>query len=209
MIYLPVYQPAYIYYQSGYALGFGVAFAIGPWLNCDFDWHRHHLFFWDRNHPRPANWWREQPAQRQTWLASQGAVWRPEDHRGIAPARQGDRGWVNPASRPAQPNNIIVNMSRPAPVRETGTFHVPSTPSPGHPARARERVHWQRECARREKLQHSRPGKHADGHAAGTGPCRTSPRRARPYRGAGFAPGSRLRRWRRRWFAAKTLINCL
>ena len=148
VIYLPVYQPVYVYCQSGYGVGFGVACAIGPWLNCDFDWHLHHLYFWDRNHPRPTNWWRERPAQRQTWLASQGTVWRPQDHRAIATARQGDRGWATQATRPAQANNLINDMSRraanPRPattfrqeaapgaaaVRAPETFHVASTPAP-------------------------------------------------------------------------------
>ena len=142
VFYLPVYLPAYVYCQSGFAISFGVACAIGPWLNCDFDWHRHHLFFWDRNHTRPANWWRERPEERGAWLARQGTVWRPEDHRGLAASRPGDRGWINPASHPSQPDNMIVNMSRPgpsprpeaptrpAPVREQGPFHLPSTPAP-------------------------------------------------------------------------------
>lgn len=148
VIYVPIYQPAFVYYQSGFVVGFGVACPIGAWLDCDFDWHLRHLYFWDRHHPRPANWWRERPAQRQTWLASQGTVWRPEAHRGIAVSRQGDRGWVNPASRPAQPNNISVNGSRPgatsrpettfraeaatrpAAVRAPETFHVPTAPAP-------------------------------------------------------------------------------
>lgn len=142
VIYLPIYQPVYVYDQSGYGVSFGAACAIGPWLNCDFDWHGRHLFFWGRQQPRPVNWWREQPAQRQTWLARQGTIWRPDDHRGVAASRAGDRGWVNPAPRPAQPNNAMGNMSRlgasprpeaplrQAPGREPGTIHLPSTPAP-------------------------------------------------------------------------------
>jgi hypothetical protein len=149
VFYLPVYQPADVFDQSGYAVGFGVACALGPWLNCDFDWHGWRLWFWDRNRSHPANWWRERPDQRGAWLASQGTVWRPEDHRGYAPPSQGDRGWINSASRSSRGNSIIVNMSKsgarantaaapsPAVVRESRPFQVatPSGPAPVvHPA---------------------------------------------------------------------------
>ncbi len=148
VFYLPVYQPAEVYDQSGYAVGFGPACTIGSWLDCDFDWQAHHLFFWDRNLPRPANWWRERPSQRQSWLASQGTVWRPQDHRGYETASEGDRGWVNQTPRRSQPNSLILNMSRPggnprpqetfrsaaAPrpeaVRDSREFSVPNTPAP-------------------------------------------------------------------------------
>ena len=152
VIYLPIYQPDYVYGQSGYPLTFGVACTFGPWLNCDFDWSGHRLFFWGRNHPRPANWWHERSNQRAAWLASQGTVWRPEDHHNIAATRQGDRGWGNAAlgspqpPRPIAPRSIAPRPtdlgSRPAanprPVgnpgreggREVGVVHAPSTPAP-------------------------------------------------------------------------------
>jgi len=142
VIYLPIYQPVYVYDHSGYGISFGVACTIGPWLNCDFDWHRRHLCFWDHHHPRPVNWWHERPAQRQTWLARQGTIWRPDEHRGEVASHSGDRGWVNPASRPVPPNNTMGNVARPgagsrpeaplrtAPIREQGSIHPPSTPAP-------------------------------------------------------------------------------
>jgi hypothetical protein len=40
-IYVPVYDPAIVYYRRPYwgpAISFGVAFPIGPWLNLDFHW---------------------------------------------------------------------------------------------------------------------------------------------------------------------------
>jgi len=142
VIYVPVYQPAYVYDQSGYPLSFGIACAFGPWLNCDFDWGGHRLFFWDHNHPRPVNWWHEPRDQRGVWLAHQGTVWRPEDHRGYAVHRDGDRGWGSPAPRAPRPNNLIINPSgsaansRPpttpgrAGDRPAGSFHLPSAPAP-------------------------------------------------------------------------------
>jgi len=142
VIYLPIYQPVYVYDQSGYGISFGVACAIGPWLNCDFDWHGRHLLYWDRHHPRPANWWRERSGERQTWLARQGTIWRPGGHPGVETARGGDRGWGNPASRPAQVNTTIATIPRPganprpgaalpaAPLHEQSSIHLPSAPAP-------------------------------------------------------------------------------
>jgi Protein of unknown function (DUF3300) len=53
-IYVPVYDPYAVYYQGGYGFGvgfggnlisFGSGFAIGAWLNYDFDWGRHRVFY--------------------------------------------------------------------------------------------------------------------------------------------------------------------
>ena len=51
-IYVPVYDPAMIYYrQPGFHLGlsFGRGFFIGAWLNNDFDWRYHRVYYhgWD------------------------------------------------------------------------------------------------------------------------------------------------------------------
>ena len=66
VIYVPVYQPDQVYYQTAMAafITFGVGFAIGAWLDCDFDWGHHHIIVWNRDHPRPPNWWHEPPRQR-------------------------------------------------------------------------------------------------------------------------------------------------
>jgi hypothetical protein len=53
-IYVPVYDPYAVYYQGGYGFGdgfggdlisFGSGFAIGAWLNYDFDWGGHRVFY--------------------------------------------------------------------------------------------------------------------------------------------------------------------
>jgi hypothetical protein len=46
-IYVPVYDPALIYFRPGFALGisFGQGFFIGAWLNHDFDWRSHRVFY--------------------------------------------------------------------------------------------------------------------------------------------------------------------
>jgi len=102
VIYIPVYLPQYVYYQTGYGIGFGAACTIGPWLSCDFDWVHHDLRHWDRGHQRPANWWHERPDQRQASLASQTTNWRPETHRTVGLPNRNDHGWNNaPAPSPA------------------------------------------------------------------------------------------------------------
>jgi len=46
-MYVPVYDPALIYFRPGFAFGisFGRAFFIGAWLNHDFDWGGHRVFY--------------------------------------------------------------------------------------------------------------------------------------------------------------------
>ncbi|MGD1158281.1 MAG: DUF3300 domain-containing protein [Terriglobia bacterium] len=53
-IYVPVYDPYAVYYRGGYGFGggfggnlisFGAGFAIGAWLNYDFDWGGHRVFY--------------------------------------------------------------------------------------------------------------------------------------------------------------------
>jgi hypothetical protein len=135
VIYVPVYQPDAVYYQSGFGapfITFGIGFPIGDWLDCDFDWHHHHLIVWNHDHPRPPNWWHERPDQRAVFVGRQTTVWRPENHHDLGGVDRGDRGWDNhasarptvPAVRPEQhpapprepPHNIPVPGPRPEPV---------------------------------------------------------------------------------------------
>ena len=160
-VYVPVYEPGSVYSLGGFALGFGTGFSLGGWLNCDFDWHQHQLYFWDRNHGRPANWWHQRPDQRTAWMARQGTVWRTEDHRAASAANRGDRGWDRPAqARPAHGSLPVVNGSkpsavprpaaaprpaqaprpdqapRPTAVPSPGAFHAPERPAPAPVIRA-------------------------------------------------------------------------
>jgi hypothetical protein len=100
VIYVPVYQPDQVYYQTGYGspfITFGIGFPIGLWLDCDFDWGRHNLIVWGRDHPRPSNWWREPSRQRDTGHAT---VWRSNNHPGAVAVNHGDRGYGVPYNRP-------------------------------------------------------------------------------------------------------------
>jgi hypothetical protein len=93
VIYVPVYQPDVVYYQTAYGspfITFGFGFAIGGWLDCDFDWGHRNIIYWGRNHPRPPNWWREPPHQRNY---DQATIWRSNNHSGAAGVYHGDRGY--------------------------------------------------------------------------------------------------------------------
>ncbi|MFI5168061.1 MAG: DUF3300 domain-containing protein [Thermoanaerobaculales bacterium] len=49
-LYVPVYDPAVVYFHRT-SFFFGLGFAIGAWLNYDFDWREHHVFYhgWEGN----------------------------------------------------------------------------------------------------------------------------------------------------------------
>jgi hypothetical protein len=151
VIYVPIYQPDIVYFQSGCALSFGFGCSIGPWLNCDFDWLHHNVCFWGPQHRRPTNWWHATANQRAAWLARQTTVWQPGNHPGYNPANRGGRGWNNQVAHTAQPQpqyNSIVKQSHPAAVprpsatprsaaapapaaiRESGAFPLPKGPAP-------------------------------------------------------------------------------
>lgn len=65
IIYVPLYDPQVVYVQSyspAPLLSFGVGFAVGTWLNYDFDWNRRCLYRgtwrgWDHNWNRNNNWY--------------------------------------------------------------------------------------------------------------------------------------------------------
>ena len=125
VIYVPVYQPAQVYYQTCYGtpfISFGIGFAIGSWLNCDFDWHNHNIIVWNRDHPRPPNWWHE-PARQQDF--GHTTVWHPDHRLVTAGVNSGDRGWGAPQQRQNVVATVSRSVSQPAAPRQT--------PPPVHP----------------------------------------------------------------------------
>jgi len=52
VIYVPVYEPALIFFHPAAFITFGVGFPIGVWLIHDFDWHGHRIFYhgWGHHH---------------------------------------------------------------------------------------------------------------------------------------------------------------
>ncbi len=116
---IPQYQPDQVYYQPPYGapfITFAIMYPIGPWLCYDFDWTHHRMMFWDRDHPRPGDWWHESPQQRDDYFARQPAanVWRPQSR--AVYSNQGDRGWSAPAEpRPEYRTGTVPSVNRPAP----------------------------------------------------------------------------------------------
>jgi Protein of unknown function (DUF3300) len=106
VIYVPVYQPEMVYYQQPYGspfMSFGIGFGLGGWLDCDFDWHNHHLITWSHEHPRPADWWHHPGGERPRFEASHATVWQPRNHSGLA-AGGLDRGWDSHPVHSAAPS---------------------------------------------------------------------------------------------------------
>ena len=137
-IYVPVYQPDVVYFQRPFGapfISFGLGFAVGAWLNHDFDWHNHHLIVWGRNQPRPADWWSHRPSERPRVEMTHATVWQPRNRPAVA--SQGfDRGY---ASRPVRSTvTAIGGQPRPTERRETPAPPV-RRPEPvvvQHPAEA-------------------------------------------------------------------------
>lgn len=129
-IYLPSYQPDEVYDQGGFAVTFvGYPFPIGIWLDNDFDWHNHHLVYWDHDHPRPPDWWRG----RHNWNNAGGAgrphVWTPQNRTGTVAGNGGDRGWNNAGAGSSFVNHVPSRNSpsaAPAAHREVPTATRPA-----------------------------------------------------------------------------------
>ncbi|MGD0261396.1 MAG: DUF3300 domain-containing protein [Verrucomicrobiota bacterium] len=121
-LYVPVYQPDMVYFQQPFGgpfISFGVGFALGPWLNCDFDWRNHHLTVWGPGQPRPADWWSRRPSERPRVEAAHATVWQARNRPALA-ARGLDRGWNAGPVRSTvtviggQPRPAAASRSRPA-----------------------------------------------------------------------------------------------
>lgn len=136
VIYVPSYQPDVVYYQAYNGtpwINFGVGFAIGGWLNVDFDWHNHNLHRWDHDHPRPPNWWHEPPGRRD-W--GHAPVWHPENRSYNLEANRGDRGYNSPRQQPAQAPGRHPGVDYSMPRREPAPESRPQVPAQNHLAPA-------------------------------------------------------------------------
>jgi hypothetical protein len=132
VIYVPVYQPAQVYYDTADGspfITFGIGWPMGAWLDYDCDWGNGNLIFWGRDHPRPSNWWHESSRQRDM---GHTAVWRPNNHPGAVVANRGDRGWSrNPMVRSPAPAVTRQALAHPVPQRAGPSISVSrSTPVP-------------------------------------------------------------------------------
>jgi hypothetical protein len=113
-IYVPEYQPDLVYFQQPFGgpfISFGAGFAVGAWLNHDFDWHNHRVIVWGQGQPRPADWWSRRPSARPRVEAAHANVWQARNRPALA-AQGLDRGWD---SRPVRSTvTVIGGQSRPA-----------------------------------------------------------------------------------------------
>jgi hypothetical protein len=132
VIYVPVYQPAQVYYDTPYGspfITFGIGWPMGAWLNYDCDWGNGNLIFWGNGYSRPANWWRESSRQRDMGHTT---VWRPNNHPGAVAANRGDRGWSgNPMVRSPAPAVSRQALAHPVSQRAGPSMNASrSTPAP-------------------------------------------------------------------------------
>jgi uncharacterized membrane protein YgcG len=113
VIYVPVYEPDVIYVDPGVPfISFGIGCAIGPWLNCDFDWGHRHIFIWNHNHPRPPNWWHERGRDHDNAFGGHNTtVWHPVNRPGAG--RPIDRGYNNVTVHRPVPHPKPVEHSEP------------------------------------------------------------------------------------------------
>ncbi len=125
VIYVPVYQPAQVYYDAAIGspfITFGIGWPIGPWLGYDCDWGNGNLIFWGPGYPRPFNWWHE--SSRQRGMGHTG-VWRPGNHPGAVAANRGDRGWSgNSMARSPAPAVTRSDLAHAGSPRAAGSIGV-------------------------------------------------------------------------------------
>jgi hypothetical protein len=136
VIYVPVYQPAQVYYDTPYGspfITFGFGWPIGAWMDYDCDWGNGNLIFWGNGYSRPANWWREPSRQRDM---GHTGVWRANSHPGAVAANRGDRGYGgNAVSRSMTPAAIRRELAHPVAQRDERSAGV-SRPAPAPFARS-------------------------------------------------------------------------
>jgi hypothetical protein len=147
-IYVPVYQPEVVYYQRPFGspfISFGIGFAVGIWLNHDFDWHRHSLIVWHRDQPRPSDWWFHRPSERPRVEISHATVWQPRNRPGMD-SRNMDRGWDSrqvhnaPSETRVQPRPVERRETPAPPVRRAEPAPTERRETPAPPARRADPV---------------------------------------------------------------------
>lgn len=149
VIYVPVYQPEFIFARSGFFLSFGNGFSIGFWLNHDCDWRHHNIFAWHRDHYRPHDWWFRPPRDRVVPVAVNNhitivnrdvTVWRPHSRAPITTVNRVERRGEIRDIRPATAVTIQPVTRPPEPRRETERAVRRPTPAPEKHSRGNEAV---------------------------------------------------------------------
>ncbi len=112
-LFVPDYQPSFIYYQPGFYCTFGIGLPIGGWLIHDWDWRSHRMIAWGPGHPRPGDWWHQTPGQHHIYLAqSHVPAWRPGG--GVDGRRTGlDRGYAPETISRSVPSPVVPRSAAP------------------------------------------------------------------------------------------------
>ena len=95
VVYVPVYEPEVVYVDTGTFITYSIGFPVGLWLDCDFDWHHHHLCIWDHDHPRPDNWWHEKGEAHDGAFTGRTTEWHPVNRPANGGNNWVDRGYNN------------------------------------------------------------------------------------------------------------------
>lgn len=134
LIYVPMYDPAVVYYQRPYGqpfITFGFGFGIGLWLHHDFDWRERRLVVWNHDHPRPSDWWTRGVRDHRREEFHQLPAWNPRNRGVVVAPGRGDRGWSPPPQHPVTPQPRPVmpgHNTRPEPPRTAPPKVVPHAP---------------------------------------------------------------------------------
>jgi hypothetical protein len=92
VVYVPVYEPAPIYTQTGGHIWFVNALRTGGWWKHDWDWQNKRIVVWTNDSPRPHNWWRQSRADR--WKTQMNVQeWSPRTRAGQFPCKFWANRW--------------------------------------------------------------------------------------------------------------------
>ncbi len=134
VIYVPVYDPQVVYVQTytpGYSpfISFGVGFAVGSWLNCDFDWHRRQVYRgnwrgWDNNRYNNRNWNNNNINVVNIDITNVN-VWQPSanSRRQLNQRQRNNNGNARYVDRSSQ-NNVTINSNPQQGDRNAGQVNV-------------------------------------------------------------------------------------
>jgi hypothetical protein len=170
VIYIPAYQPEIVFHRraligAGPFITFGLGFAIGSWLDRDWDWHHRQFVVWNRDHFRPRDWWYRPAPERfrpnydyRVWHPrAPQRVWRPEE-RGYEGRRE-PAHVITPRPRevvraePSRRENVRVEPERREERRET----VRVEPARPEVRREPERAETRPEVRRQPERVETRP----------------------------------------------------
>jgi hypothetical protein len=124
VIYVPVYNPAVIYYQPAPPIIFGPGFSIGIWIGGGCNWNNYN--FYRSGFYRPGYGWGYRPGYGNVWRPPPG---RPPPRPPYRPGKPGHLpGWRPPPNGGKPPGG---NKPRP-PTNGPGKPSIQPVPNPGN-----------------------------------------------------------------------------